>query len=136
MRQYDAANTSLDVLLQNESNRYVDVQYDVKSLLSDKTFVRYHLEKDRDYLSSGRDTQKTLNVKRVRAEEKLIKMKIITKIHSGLALSALEKEYLDQWRSNSLVLPSSITNKSFSDISAADAQKLKNLKFSALHEFP
>lgn len=77
-----------------------------------------------------------MTVKRVRAEEKVIKMKIISKIEKDIALNAIEKEYLSAWRVDSLVLPAAPLPLSFAELSASDIALLNTFKFSALNEFP
>jgi len=39
-----------------------------------------------------------LNLKRRKAETKLIKLRLIKKLHEGKSLSSLEAEYLKQWK--------------------------------------
>jgi len=38
-----------------------------------------------------------LDLKRRKAEAKLIKLRILKKLHEGQSLSEIEKEYLTQW---------------------------------------
>lgn len=80
--------------------------------------------------------EKCLTVKRVRAEEKVIKMKIVSKIEKDVALTALETEYLSAWRADSLRLPAAPLSRSFAELSVSDITLLNSFKFSALNEFP
>lgn len=59
--------------------------------------MKYSLQNDKDYYASGKDLKECLNIKRVRAEEKLIKAKILSKLEGDVALTGLEKEYLQKW---------------------------------------
>ncbi|KAL4459908.1 hypothetical protein ABPG74_003434 [Tetrahymena malaccensis] len=135
LRQYDAANNSLDTLLQNETIRYIDVQFDAESLLKDKSYVRYNLENDRDYLSCKKDLNQTLNIKRVRAEEKLIKAKILSKISADQTLTSLEQQYLEKWNSGEITLPKEPTYLTYKELDSSDVQLLNSLKFSDLVSF-
>ncbi|EAR90896.2 hypothetical protein TTHERM_00145010 (macronuclear) [Tetrahymena thermophila SB210] len=135
LRQYDAANNSLDSLLQNETIRYIDVQFDAESLLKDKSYVRYNLENDRDYLACKKDLNQTLNLKRIRAEEKLIKAKILSKISAEQTLTSLEQQYLEKWNSGEITLPKEPTFLTYKELDNSDVQLLNSLKFSDLVSF-
>jgi len=52
----------------------------------------------KDFRRSNRNLQDMLNLKRRKAETKLIKLRIIKKLHEGKDLSAVEVEYLKKWK--------------------------------------
>lgn len=94
-------------------------------MIKDKTYVKYSLQSDRDYYSSGKDLKECLNIKRAKAEEKLIKVKILSKIEGDVPLSTLEKEYLQKWGQDQLVRPKQPTFFTYKDLSEGDVSLLK-----------
>lgn len=71
----------------------VNIQYDVKTLVKSE-FV-YDMEPE--LLDRGISDEEYLMIVRRRAESKLIKMKIIYKLHNSHDLNEKEKTYLKHW---------------------------------------
>ena len=92
----------LDIELKNEDlldlsshlPQQVNVSYDLKSLVKSE-FV-YDI--DPDLLNMSISAEDFLEIQRRRAEQKLIKTKIIYKLyHANQELTVNEKKYLNQW---------------------------------------
>lgn len=75
---------------------HVNVKYDLKSLLKSE-FV-YDIDPELTDVTLSHDEY--LDAFRRRAESKIIKMKIIYKLHNSEELSANEKQYMKRWVSD------------------------------------
>jgi hypothetical protein len=91
-----------------------------------------------------------LIIKRRKAESKLIKLRILKKLHDGIDLSKIEEDYKAQWKksikstnllSNSLIsqenvldldsifLPESFTTRAINSLSNLDKKELSQLQY-------
>ena len=92
---------------------------------------------DEDYLKVGSD-EEFLQLKRLKAEAKLIKASILRRLAKNQPLSAGQSAYLEEWRvemkkmspnsAGNAYLPKSITSLSIGDLSPKDSQFFLNLR--------
>jgi len=76
----------------------VKVEYDLTSLIKSKSIY----EIDPDLVDRAISDERFLNISRVRAETKLIKLKIIHKVYHDMELSPEENEYFKLWKKDLL----------------------------------
>jgi len=117
-----------------------DFQIDFKAL-SKQTDIEslYDYKNDPDFRRSNRNLQDMLNLKRRKAETKLIKLRIIKKLHEGKDLSAVEVEYLKKWKQSVQesplvdldlnMVPENYTKRSIGSLSEKDRNNFDKLDF-------
>lgn len=79
--------------------RVYEVKIDPETLVKPKDIANiYHYKSDPDYTRCKQNIDDMLHLKRRKAETKLIKLRIIKKLHNGNELTQTEKDYLKAWR--------------------------------------
>lgn len=82
-----------------KTKKYLDVQYDLESLLENRNKKNYNIELDQELLEECNDQK--LENKRIEAQNNLIKLRLIVKLEQNQSLSEIEQKYYDLWKENS-----------------------------------
>ncbi|KRX10428.1 hypothetical protein PPERSA_10527 [Pseudocohnilembus persalinus] len=127
-------NSKEDVLLQGPSRKFVEVKLDINTFIQDKKGNNYNRYQDQDFLDAQGDVQQALQTKRFRAEQQLIKTRILYKLQNEIKLSQNETKYAQAWSQGKLQ-DNEFTYRSIKTLSEKDQNTLKQLKFSDLTQF-
>jgi len=83
----------------SNDGRIFNFNIDFKSLAKQGDLENlYNFQDDKDFTRAEGDLESMLDLKRRKAETKLIKLRIIKKLYEQQALSKLETEYLKKWK--------------------------------------
>lgn len=124
----------------SNEGRVFNFNIDFKSLTKQSDLENlYSAQDDKDFTRSEGDLENMLDLKRRKAETKLIKLRIIKKLYEQQALSKLETEYLKKWREsvktsslNDLdlaMVPKDFSKRVVGSISEKDQNSFRSLDF-------
>lgn len=114
------------------------VDYDIQKLIDPNAFAsQFDIESDPDFYRAEQNLNAWLDLKLRKAESNLIKLAILHKLHTGVPLKQLEKQYLSSWKAalekselvdlDVVLLPKTRSVGKLSELSQKDKEFFKQL---------
>ena len=118
----------------------MDYEYSKEELLKTMNFNSTRKDQELDFIKCEGSYQQFVTREKRKAETKLIKLRILKKLHDSSALSQNEQIYLKKWQKGKLPKEArKVTKRSLGSLSEADKVLIEagnSVSFRNCHEYP